>query len=181
MGIDPRLGDLQRLHQPDRVRGVRPHARRGRGEPRGRVRQQHDLPAAGRQPLHGRHRARPRAAHAHPRRPAQVRPSHRSGDRRPRAERLLAAERGTEKIAVEVKSFTNPSAISEFHMAVGQYLNYRRALRSQEPARILYLAIPSQTYEEFFRLRFIQEGVIEYQLYLVVYDVEDRRIMQWIK
>lgn len=97
------------------------------------------------------------------------------------AERLLAAERDAEKIAVEVKSFINPSAISEFHTAVGQYLNYRRALRSQEPTRILYLAIPSQTYEEFFRLRFIQEGVIEYQIYLVIYDVEDRRIVQWIK
>ena len=97
------------------------------------------------------------------------------------AERLLAAERDLEKIAVEVKSFTNPSPISEFHTAVGQYLNYRRALRSQEPDRILYLAIPSQTYEEFFRLRFIQEGVVEYQLYLIVYEVEERRILQWIK
>jgi hypothetical protein len=97
------------------------------------------------------------------------------------AERLLAAERDAEKIAVEVKSFINPSAISEFHTAVGQYLNYRRALRGQEPTRTLYLAIPSQIYEEFFRLRFIQEGVIEYQLYLVIYDLEDRRIMQWIK
>jgi XisH protein len=97
------------------------------------------------------------------------------------AERLFAAERDAEKIAVEVKSFTNPSAISEFHTAVGQYLNYRRALRSQEPARILYLAVPSQTYDEFFRLRFIQEGVREYQLYLIIYDVEGRRIVQWIK
>lgn len=64
------------------------------------------------------------------------------------AERLLAAERDAEKIAVEIKSFTNPSAISEFHTAVGQYLNYRRALRSQEPTRILYLAVPSQTYSD---------------------------------
>jgi hypothetical protein len=97
------------------------------------------------------------------------------------AERLLAAQRDSEKIAVEVKSFTNPSAISEFHTAVGQYLNYRRALRSQEPTRTLYLAVPSQTYQEFFRLRFIEEGVKEYQLSLVIYDVEDRRIVQWIK
>lgn len=97
------------------------------------------------------------------------------------AERLLAAQRDSEKIAVEVKSFTNPSAISEFHTAVGQYLNYRRALRSQEPTRILYLAVPSQTYEDFFRLRFIEEGVREYQIYLVIYDVEDRRITQWIR
>jgi hypothetical protein len=97
------------------------------------------------------------------------------------AERLLAAQRDSEKIAVEVKSFTNPSAISEFHTAVGQYLNYRRALRSQEPTRILYLAVPNQTYDEFFHLRFIEEGVKEYQLYLVIYDVEDRRVVQWIK
>ncbi|MCY7283318.1 MAG: XisH family protein [Cyanobacteria bacterium CAN_BIN43] len=96
------------------------------------------------------------------------------------AERLLAATRDQEKIAVEVKSFTKPSAISEFHTAVGQYLNYRRALRSQEPNRILYLAVPSQTYDEFFRLRFIQEGVEEYQLHLIVYEIQDRRILRWI-
>jgi hypothetical protein len=96
------------------------------------------------------------------------------------AERLIAATKDQEKIAVEVKSFVNPSAISEFHTAVGQYLNYRRALRSQEPNRILYLAVPSQTYDDFFRLRFIQEGVEEYQICLIVYEVEDRSILQWI-
>jgi XisH protein len=68
-----------------------------------------------------------------------------------------------------------------FHTAVGQYLNYRRALRSQEQNRILYLAIPNQIYDEFFRLRFIQEGVQEYQIYLIIYDVEERRIVQWIR
>ncbi len=97
------------------------------------------------------------------------------------AERIIAATKNQETIAVEIKSFINPSAISEFHTAVGQYLNYRRALRSQEPSRILYLAVPSQTYEEFFRLRFIEEGVREYQISLVIYDIEDRRILQWIK
>lgn len=34
------------------------------------------------------------------------------------AEKLIAAERKNEKIAVEIKSFIRPSAISEFHMAV---------------------------------------------------------------
>lgn len=97
------------------------------------------------------------------------------------AERLLAAERGAEKIAVEVKSFINPSAISEFHTAVGQYLNYRRALRKQDAERLLYLAVPNSTYEEFFRLRFVEEGVAEYQISLLVYDSEQRRVEQWIK
>jgi hypothetical protein len=50
------------------------------------------------------------------------------------AERLLAAERGDEKIAVEVKSFlASASAISEFHTALGQFINYRAALRREEP------------------------------------------------
>jgi hypothetical protein len=35
------------------------------------------------------------------------------------AEKLILAERSTEKIAVEVKSFLSPSAISEFHTALG--------------------------------------------------------------
>jgi hypothetical protein len=111
------------------------------------------------------------------------------------AERLLAAERDAEKIAVEVISFINPSAISRishrfwtipqissdtaralrccdsgdlFESTLRERL--RRTSVSAErtlPARILYLPIPYQTYEEFFRLRFIQEGVIEYQRYLV--------------
>ncbi|BAY23912.1 fdxN element excision controlling factor protein [Calothrix sp. NIES-2100] len=46
------------------------------------------------------------------------------------AEKLIAAERENEKIAVEVKSFLEKSsAISEFHTALGQFINYRGALR----------------------------------------------------
>jgi hypothetical protein len=97
------------------------------------------------------------------------------------AERLLAATKDKTIIAVEIKSFVRPSAIAEFHTAVGQYLNYRRALRAQEPNRVLYLAVPSQTYDEFFRLRFIEEGIEEYQIYLLVYDVEERSIVKWKK
>ncbi|MDF5720345.1 MAG: element excision factor XisH family protein [Rhizonema sp. PD37] len=97
------------------------------------------------------------------------------------AERLLAAERGSEKIAVEVKSFIAPSTISEFHTALGQFLNYRSALRAIEPIRILYLAVPLEIYEEFFRLRFIQEVNKEHRLNLLIYDVEQEAIIQWIK
>jgi hypothetical protein len=39
------------------------------------------------------------------------------------AERLIAAHKGEQRIAVEIKSFAAPSAISEFHTALGQYLN----------------------------------------------------------
>jgi len=58
------------------------------------------------------------------------------------AERLLAAEKQGDKIAVEVKNFTSASKISEFHTALGQFINYRTALRIKEQDRTLYLAVP---------------------------------------
>ena len=66
------------------------------------------------------------------------------------AERLIAAEREKEKIAVEIKNFISPSAISDFHTAVGQFLNYQVMLEVCEPNRILYLAVPVETYNTFF-------------------------------
>ena len=44
------------------------------------------------------------------------------------AEKLIAAQKDSEQIAVEVKSFISESAISEFHTSLGQFLNYRLAL-----------------------------------------------------
>jgi len=38
-------------------------------------------------------------------------------------ERIVAAEREGEKIAVEIKSFLNPSAITDFYPALGQFLS----------------------------------------------------------
>jgi XisH protein len=66
------------------------------------------------------------------------------------AEKLLVAERSGQKIAVEVKSFLGLSAVNEFHLALGQFLNYRLALKRLDPDRILYLAVPVDTYETFF-------------------------------
>ena len=42
---------------------------------------------------------------------------------------VLAAEKGIEKIVVEVKSFLNESLITDFHNALGQYLNYKTGLK----------------------------------------------------
>ena len=72
------------------------------------------------------------------------------------AEKLIAAIKDQKKIAVEIKSFVGASNISEFHTALGQFLNYQTALDSQEPDRILYLAIPSDTYKDFFMRPFVQ-------------------------
>lgn len=95
-------------------------------------------------------------------------------------ERLLAAERSSEKIAVEVKSFLAPSTIYEFHLAVGQCFSYQIALRSQQPERKLYLAVPLFIYDEFFRRPFAQQTIQEAQISLLVYEPIQEVIVQWI-
>ncbi|WP_322096553.1 XisH family protein [Planktothricoides raciborskii] len=99
------------------------------------------------------------------------------------AEKIIAAEKlsekGTEKIAVEIKSFVHPSMTYEFHTALGHYLNYRLALDDIQPERKLYLAISEETYETFFILPFTQNFVNKNQIYLLIYDSNQEVIKQW--
>jgi hypothetical protein len=97
------------------------------------------------------------------------------------AERIIAAERQGQKIAVEVKSFlAGTSAISEFHRALGQFINYRAALKSETPDRILYLAIPYVAFNTFFQLDFPKSRVEENQVKLLVYDILSQKELLWI-
>ena len=94
------------------------------------------------------------------------------------AARLIAAERGEEKIAVEIKSFVGPSAINDFYTALG-HLNYRIMLEVNQPSRLLYLAVPLETYETFFQSQFAQVAVERHQLKLMVYEPITEEIVQW--
>ncbi|WP_460205453.1 element excision factor XisH family protein [Scytonema sp. NUACC21] len=95
------------------------------------------------------------------------------------AEKIIAAERGEEKIAVEIKSFIGTSNISEFHTAVGQFINYRVALEERQPKRILYLAVPIGVYRKFFILPFVQTIIQRFQIMLIIYDPIDEVIVEW--
>jgi hypothetical protein len=97
------------------------------------------------------------------------------------AERLILADRGVERIAIEVKSFLNTSAITDFYGALGQFSTYRLALRREDPERVLYLAVPEDAYETFFKSDFIQIAIEEFQLLLIVYEPKQEVIVQWIK
>jgi hypothetical protein len=96
------------------------------------------------------------------------------------AERLVAAAKENHKIAVEIKSFIGSSAISEFHTALGQYLNYRIALSEKDPERQLFLAVPQDTYQTFFQKNFPKLVITEFKLAILVYDPEQESIEQWI-
>jgi hypothetical protein len=96
------------------------------------------------------------------------------------AAEMLAAERAGEKIAVEIKSFIGRSNVSEFHTALGQFMNYQFALEEFERERKLYLAVPESIYNSFFQRRFIRSVVERTQINLLVYDEKQEIIIQWL-
>jgi hypothetical protein len=96
------------------------------------------------------------------------------------AEQMLGAERSGEKIAVEIKSFLGDSPVTDYHAALGQFLNYRLALEIREPDRWLYLALPQIAYERFFQREFAQLSLERYQIKHFVYDPIAEVILQWI-
>lgn len=95
------------------------------------------------------------------------------------AQRIIAAQKGEEKIAVEIKSFVGNSATTEFSTALGQFLKYQVALQEQQPGRILYLAVPQDTYRSFFNLELPRILVERYKVNLIVYDPEQQVIVTW--
>ena len=67
------------------------------------------------------------------------------------AERVIAATKGIEKIAVEIKSFSSGSLNSDFYEAMGQYETYSMALEELEPDRRVVLAVSMDTFNTFFK------------------------------
>ena len=98
------------------------------------------------------------------------------------AEIPLVAEREGEKIAVEVKSFLGNSIISDFHLAIGQFLDYRTALEETEPDRMLFLALPLDTWQhKVFQGRFIQKRLQMEDVKLIVFEPFTDTISLWKK
>ncbi len=70
------------------------------------------------------------------------------------AERILAAEKGEEKIAVEIKSFVGASEMNDLENALGQFIFYRAILAENEPDRELFLAVPDEVFQTLFQKEF---------------------------
>jgi XisH protein len=96
------------------------------------------------------------------------------------AERLLAAEKGLSKIAVEVKTFAGPSEVKDLEDAVGQFVVYEHALRRKEPDRTLYLALPEATWLLVFTDELGQILIDDRVLRVVTFDVVKEEIIRWI-
>ena len=96
------------------------------------------------------------------------------------AERVIAAERDNEKIAVEIKTFSGYSVIHDFEIALGQYHLYFGLLEQNEPERILYLAISRSSYENIFERKSINLIIKRFSVPLLVVNVETEEVVAWI-
>ncbi|MEL6717180.1 MAG: element excision factor XisH family protein [Bacteroidota bacterium] len=97
------------------------------------------------------------------------------------AEKIIIAERGIEKIAVEIKSFLTSSKLYKFYEALGQFMSYRIGLRSQEPDRILYLAMPEKVYKQLMEYTTVPETIEEANLKIVTIDLVNENIVAWME
>lgn len=95
------------------------------------------------------------------------------------AERSLAAQRGNEKIVIEIKSFINRSFIYDLERAVGQYIIYRTFLRRTAPDRQIYLALSQLVYKANFD-ETIEIIINENQIKLIIVDPIKEVITKWI-
>lgn len=97
------------------------------------------------------------------------------------AERLLAAQLGERRIAVEVKSFLGRSTISDLQQALGQYALYSSVLEVVDPTRRLYLAVGSSAYADLLEMETFRLVVERFQVGLLVVAIGSEEILEWIE
>lgn len=95
------------------------------------------------------------------------------------AERIIAADKNRDKIAVEVKSFIADFQVTELQRSVGQYGIYRELLKIQEPDRELYLAVPIDAFENIFSRQVGKVAINYFKLKLIVFSFDEEEL-QWI-
>lgn len=98
------------------------------------------------------------------------------------AERLIAAEKGSDKIAVEVKSFLHLSFLAAFYEALGKFMLYEEALGIEEPDRVLFLAIPEHIYAKEMEDELLIQKILEHKrIQAIIINVHNETIIKWIK
>jgi hypothetical protein len=96
-------------------------------------------------------------------------------------DQTLAAEKGGQRIAVEVMSFRSHSASQDLEKALGQYELYEAILNELDPQCTLYLAIAQTAFEENFDDPLGRLLRSRKQLNFIVFSIQERKILKWIK
>jgi hypothetical protein len=97
------------------------------------------------------------------------------------AERVIGAEKDGERIAVEVKTFSNPSFMTALYEAIGKYAVYRKALKLDESDRTLYLAMPEDVYDRYSKEALFIGSLDDENINLILFETNIEKITRWIK
>jgi hypothetical protein len=95
------------------------------------------------------------------------------------AERLIAATKGAERIAVEIKSFIGANDLEDLYHALGQYVLYRKALRKADPQRVLFLALDLVAFRQTFDDPEGESLRAEEEIKLLVFDKQTEEVVLW--
>lgn len=96
------------------------------------------------------------------------------------AEKVLAAEKEGQKIAVEIKSFLGKSIIAEAQDAIGQFIMYREVLSDYESDRTLFLAISEDVLENDFSDVLRNLLLERLKIKILVFNIETEEITKWL-
>jgi len=96
------------------------------------------------------------------------------------AERLIAAEKNFQKIAVEIKSFRGASEMKDLEEAVGQFVLYDRLLTRYEPDRKLYLAVSENVRKSIFEEEAGQVMIEDKIVRLLTFDATREEVVRWL-
>ncbi len=95
------------------------------------------------------------------------------------AERIIAAEKDKQKIAVEIKSFISKSVIADLEQALGQYLLYRSWMMRTEPDRDLFLAISNEVVADIFEDIAGRVLIEDYNIRYLTVNMKQEEIVLW--
>lgn len=97
------------------------------------------------------------------------------------AKKLIGAKKGKQEIAIEIKTFAQQSLLYAFYEASGQYMTYRDALKDlpEHKQRLMYLAITADVYERFKESPFLMDRINNFNILLIVVDIEKISIIKW--
>jgi len=97
----------------------------------------------------------------------------------------LEVARGTngsreQMLLVEVKCFPDPkNTTRDLYTSIGQYLVYRAMIREKGLPHSVYLAVPETIFSAVFDPA-VMQVVKDSQIKIVVVNLEEERIVQWI-
>lgn len=97
-----------------------------------------------------------------------------------RVEKVTSENSLRRVLVIEIKEFTSVSPMNRLEEALGQYQVYRSYLRQIAPEEELYLAVDKPSYDALFSRKSFQRIVEDYDLALVIIDIQTEEISEWI-